>query len=712
ETVTGRLTIDGWLLSRSGVASFEVFLDDQRLGDMAYGLARQDVGTAFPEWPNSLRSGYAFHCPPRALKEGDHTIRLKVRANNGVEIEKSFAITVRKSDDQQDQAGLRRRVPRIETDMMLALLDTLSCRPSFHFLLRQPGRAEPAGLRTTLEAFRLQCYDAWSMCILAEDRHAAATVRAVIEDVVPHLADRFTIVTPDDPAWTAPITSPDPSRALLLGLLLPGDEIGADALLELAVAAARDPAAGLIYGDELRPSPVSQENEGFFKPDFSPDLLCATNYIGRPWVATAAVLAATGATPADLCRDGEYDLLLRCVEHAGSIRHIPKLLCQRGTAVLDDPSQERSALERMMQRRGIAGCVLETPIPGTWRLKRDLRRPGKVSIIIPTCAANGYIETCITTLRGKTAYTNYEIVVIDNIPADNAEWKRWVAENADRVVEIPAAFNWSVFNNRAAEAADGDYLLFLNDDIEIIQEDWLDVMLEHAQRPEVGAVGPQLLYPDGKVQHAGMFLSNNGIGRHAFRFAAKDDPCYFGLALTQRNVIAVTGACMLMRRDVFDRLGGFDEAHEIVGNDLDFSLRIHRAGLRTVFTPYATLIHYELASRAYLKDVYDLSHFNATWKTVFAAGDPYFNPRLWKHADDYRPDDEPAQWVVSGAPVFHKAEIQRILVVKLDHIGDFVTALQPIRRLKQTFPHARITVLAGRASRAFVALEPGIDELI
>ena len=283
---------------------------------------------------------------------------------------------------------------------------------------------------------------------------------------------------------------------------------------------------------------------------------------------------------------------------------------------------------------------------------------------------------------------------------------------ADKIVDMPAAFNWSAFNNRAADVASGEYLLFLNDDIEITQDDWLDALVEHAQRPEVGIVGPQLLYRDGTVQHAGMFLASNGIGRHAFRHAAADDPCYFGLALTQRNVMAVTGACMMVRRDTFERLGRFDEAHQVINNDLDFCLRVHRAGLLTVFTPYATLTHHELASRASLKDVYDLTHFDAAWKTTFAAGDPYFNPRLSTQADDYRPDDEPVQWVVAGTPMFTVAEIERILVVKLDHIGDFVTALPPIRRLRKLFPHARISVLAGPASAGFSALEPGIDEFI
>ena len=258
----------------------------------------------------------------------------------------------------------------------------------------------------------------------------------------------------------------------------------------------------------------------------------------------------------------------------------------------------------------------------------------------------------------------------------------------------------------AAAATDGEYLLFLNDDIEISQPDWLDALLEHAQRPEVGVVGPQLLYPGGKVQHAGMFLGA-GVGRHAFRFAPHDDPGYFGLALTQRNVIAVTGACMLMRRSFFEAMSGFEEAHSVINNDLDFCLRAHQAGKLTVYTPYASLLHHELASRDRIGDTFDTTHFDTRWRTTFAAGDPYFSPRLSRHMNDYRPDDEPVQTVYAGHPLFDRSEIQRILVVKLDHIGDVITALPAIRRVKELFPHASVTVLAGSAARAVVSLEAG-----
>jgi GT2 family glycosyltransferase len=172
--------------------------------------------------------------------------------------------------------------------------------------------------------------------------------------------------------------------------------------------------------------------------------------------------------------------------------------------------------------------VIATPIHGTWRVRREIASKGMVSIIIPTCAANGYIETIISTLRSKTAYRNFEIIVIDNIPESDVKWKTWLPENADKIVDIPGTFNWSIFNNRATEVAEGEYFLFLNDDMEVTGEGWLDALMEHVQRPEVGLAGPQLLYGDGKVQHAGMFLSSNGIGRHAFRFAAAMTPAISG----------------------------------------------------------------------------------------------------------------------------------------------------------------------------------------
>lgn len=709
ELVTNRLTIDGWVLSRSGIAEIAVWLDDQSLGQAHHGLARQDVGAAFSDWPNATRSGFAFHCPPRSLRNGARTIRLIVRCENGYSYERRFEIEVRRADTAQGTLGIQRKLARTGRVYLQGLAERLNHRPPFEILVRLVGAADAAALTTTLRSVAAQAYDDWRVRILCEQPDAADMVGAVIDTIGPPLSWRASALTPSDIGWTQPLIRAEDAFHLILR---PGDELGVDALAELAIGSGLHPEADLIYADENRISPISREREAFLKPDYSPDLLWSTNYIGRPWVALGRLLVGTGLTAASLTEWGEYDLVLQCAERAGLVHHVPKLLCHRGEEDPDDDTRSAAALARSAERRGFTAEVLTTQVPHSWRLRRTTPVAGKVSIIIPTCGAHGHIETCITTLREKTAWPDYEIIIIDNIPDADTAWKIFVAENADTVVDIPDAFNWSRFNNRAEAVAKGEFLLFLNDDVEIEQSDWLHVLVENASRPEVGVVGARLLYPNRTVQHAGMFLATNGIARHVFRFAAEDDPGYFGLSLTQRNVMAVTGACLMVRRDVFHALGRFDEAHEVVNNDLDFCLRVHRAGLLTVYTPHATLIHHELASRDRLKDVYDTRHFKSSWAEQFALGDPYFNPRLYRHADDQRPDDEPVEIVYAGQPQFTPDEIRRLLVIKLDHIGDFITALPSIRRLKELFPRARITVLSAPSTQSFAAFEPAIDEFI
>jgi ADP-heptose:LPS heptosyltransferase/GT2 family glycosyltransferase len=714
DPVTGRLTIEGWALARSGITGIEVLLDDQRLGDAHYGLARQDVGAAFPDWVDSLRSGYAFHCPPRTLRNGDHVMQLNVHARSGEVLEHRFAIIVRKSEEFEDGTTIRRRMTQVEADVSEDVLDGLGHRPGFRLILRQNADLDIEGMLATIGALRTQVYRDWRLDILASDSDASRAVGALIAEAADDLAERIDVIdVADVAAFDQPIGSADASTTLrLVGLLSAGDRLGCDALLKIALASGLHRDADMLYADEVRLSPVSNEREPFCKPDFSPDLLLSTNYIGRPWFASTALFGRSGVTVRDLLQGGEYDAVLRCAEQAVRVHHVPSLLCLRGTQQIDDAVMEAAALTRAAERRGIAAEVRVGAAPGIWRFRRTQPETAMVSIIIPTCAARGYIETCVKSLRERTAYRNIEIVCVDNIPDSQVAWKIWLQQNADKVVTVPDTFNWSYFNNRGVQRASGEYLLFLNDDIEVLQPDWLDALLEHACRPEVAVVGPQLLYPDNKVQHAGMFLATRGVARHAFRFAAADEPGYFGLALTQRNVIAVTGACMLMRRSVYQELGGFEEAHEIINNDLDFCLRAHRAGKLVVYTPHASLVHYEAASRDSLADVFDLGQFEARWSTLFAAGDPYFSPRLSRHSDDYRPDDEPMETIYAGHPLFRHADIKRILVVKVDHIGDFVTAIPAIRRLKQIFPAAAIHVLASRAARALAEIEDCIDEFI
>jgi ADP-heptose:LPS heptosyltransferase/GT2 family glycosyltransferase len=706
--IRSNLEIAGWALARRGVASIDISVDGERIKSAHTGIRRLDVQRAFPTWEGANTAGFSALLPHRSLPKGQHTIAIALRDQSGEVFRAEFRIEVEDAPDTDGPWSLRRRMSPAEIDLLGRPLLGISQRPSFGVVLPlPPGDKALDQARVTLASLGTQVYENWRLQVLTRTR-GPETLRSALLNGFEALSDRVELLSGDRAVGRLFAIGSAVSHLLVLD---PGDELGCDALLELAVHATLHPESDFVYCDERRLNPSSGKVEAFFKPQWSPELLLSMNYLGRAWCVRSDLLRRAAIRPAELARAGSYDLALRLTEHAAAIRHVPATLLQAAVVPLNDAA-ERKALADALARRGITAAVKPGRARGTFRVRRKVTTSGLVSIIIPTCAARGLIKTCIDTLRGLTTYRHFEIVCIENIPADQPDWKAWLRANADTVIETTEPFNWSRFNNLAVAASRGEFLLFLNDDIEIIDPAWLETLLENAQRPEVGAVGPQLLYPDRRVQHAGMFLASVGVARHAFRHAAEDDPGYFGLALSQRDVIAVTGACLMTRRETFEVLGRFNETHDVVNNDLGFCLRIRRHGLRTVYTPHARLIHHELASRADLADSYDAAAFAIKWRSQFAAGDPFYHPRLAKDRDDYSIEWEPVEVLCAGHPVLPRESIRRILVVKLDHIGDCVTALPAIRRLKRHFPAARISVLTSRASKSVWGLEPAIDEVI
>jgi ADP-heptose:LPS heptosyltransferase/GT2 family glycosyltransferase len=702
--VRANLEISGWALARDGVEAIEIGIDGSPLAIADYGLRRLDIRAAFPDWENALGSGYTVVVPHRLLPVGTHRISVALRDKAGGVTRREFLIEVEELPETSGPWTLRRRMPRTEIDLGLRLVDRAGERPVFNAIMPVPGtKAGQDQARRTIASLRDQAYANWRLLLVVgpqPPREALAEMLAGSAD----LRDRLVAIAAINPQIVA-------RYAGFFSTLSPGDELGCDAFLEMAITAAAHPDADFFYSDERRVNPATGEIGAFFKPQWSPDLLLSTNYVGRLWCARAALLRSALDPAAQAVNHQEYDLVLRCTEKARRIVHVPAVLCERPPEQANITAGKQ-ALERALARRGIVGEVHATDPAATYRVERTLARPGLVSIVIPTCAADGLIETCLTTLRTVTAYRDYEIVVIENIPRKDRKWRDWVRRHADTVIAATEPFNWARFNNIAVAKTRGEYLLFLNDDIEITDPHWLDGLLEHAQRAEVGVVGPRLLYPDGRVQHAGMFLAELGQARHAFRYDGAEEPGYFGLARTQRNVIAVTGACLMTRRETFDRLGGFDETQSIVNNDLDFCLRAWRDGMVNIYTPHVSLTHHEAVSRAGMDDLYDAEVFDSKWRDLFLAGDPYFNPHLSKWADDFSIDYEPTKIIVTGRPVYRRDEIRKILVVKLDHIGDCVIALPAVRRLKQHFPAASITVLTSNSSRPVWSLEPCVDKTI
>jgi ADP-heptose:LPS heptosyltransferase/GT2 family glycosyltransferase len=694
DVVGAMFTVTGWAIAPGGIDTVEVTIDDRIPARAYYGARREDIAAALPELPDSLLSGFTLHAGTLGLAAGEHTVRVQVRSKDGDTQSRAFAITC--GEIAAPWELTRPKLGQAEIDFGSAILDrSTHCTFQIHICLPDATSQAFARARATADSLRAQAYRHWRAVLCAPQPLPAPQRREL--GPLEGGADR------------SKDSGRDISRAFVC-CLHAGDVLGADALLEFAVHAVLHPDDDFIYADERRRSPIDGHAAAFFKPGWSPDLLLSSNYIGRAWCATRAVIRTARIAAADFASIGGYAIALRLTENAGNIGHIPRLLLDTTGAPRHATDRaDRSALAEAVTRRGLRATLAAGRAPGTFRLRRKITRPGRVSVIIPTVAARGLIETTIQGLRGKTDWPDIEIIVIDNIPAgQGGHWKDWLREHADRVIDMPEAFNWSRFNNVAAASATGDYLLFLNDDIEITQPDWLAILVSHAQRPEVGVVGPQLLYPDGKVQQSGIFLTATG-GRHLFRFAAADEPGPFGLAVSEREIIAVTGACMLMRRDAFEQAGGFNESHSIINNDVDYCLRARRAGQAVIFTPHANLIHHELASRAQLPDEYDRGEFQKDWASLLREGDPFFNPNLSQHSDLWSPQPEPIETIFAAHPLVARDRVRRILAIKLDHIGDFVTALPALRRLKQRFPAAELHVLCAAASAIIAELEPSID---
>jgi len=697
EPVRGFMSLAGWAMAPTGIAGVEVFVDGTSLGEAYYGIRREDIGNAFPTMANALLCGFAMLVPPQVLRRGSHDVRVIVRDKSGTSAEAAFTVQAEPATETEGPWQLRRKMTDGERTLALSMVDAGGARPEFtlvmHLVDASPAEIDRA--RLTIASLRRQAYPQWQLVVVPAT--AARDLRSTLLDGNEDLPVRL----------LSGEAFPATSHA---GVLSPGDLLGVDALMELALGARLHQDADFLYADERRIDPADGEMKAFFKPDWSPELLLSTNYIGRPWIASQALLQRCGISLAEPGCD--HDQVLRLTEQAIAIGHVGRVLVERAWRQLDAIPAERAALRAALDRRGLRGKVMPGCLPGIHRVQKRVVTKGMVSIIIPTVATRGLVQICIDSIRQKSTWRHFEIIVLDNIAEDNLVWKTWVRENADIVLQIKEKFNWSRFNNKGAARAHGEFLLFLNDDIEVLDtnRDWLECLLEHAQSPEIGVVGPQLLYPDRKVQHAGMFLAE-GVARHAFRFSPEDEPGAFGLALTQRNVICVTGACFMVRRDSFDELGGFDETHSVINNDLDYCLRTNRAGRRVVYTPHATLIHHEMVSRAKIRDIYNVRRFAAAWTGIFLKGDPYFSPHLSGDYDDYVPEAEPVRVLHVGHPIVDRLRVKRLLVVKLDHIGDFIAALPSLRRLKILFPNAELHVLAARASQSLAALEPVIDRM-
>lgn len=425
------------------------------------------------------------------------------------------------------------------------------------------------------------------------------------------------------------------------GLIRPTDCFAPFALHEMVSIINKSPAFDCLYSDHDVAANIKEfRSDPYFKPDWSPDLLRSCNYIGHFFLIKKELLASLE----QLNRNGNsidsYDLILRVTEKAKKIVHIPKVLyhIQSGTESLAYDKYGSGGIEEHLRRIGLEGNVEEGLLPGTHKVMYSFNQKTKISIVIPNRDHHLDLEKCVQSIITMSTYTNYEICIVENgsIEKETLDlYEKLTKKSMIRIVEWKMPFNYSAINNFAVSITDGEVVLFLNNDTEVINPDWLERMLEHALRRDIGAVGAKLYYPDGTIQHAGVVVSIGGVADHAFKGFEMGSSGYFGNLKTIRNVSAVTGACLMTRREVFNEVTGFDDSLVVAYNDVDFCLRLRAKGYLILWTPFAELYHYEYKTRRYPSSSMEIKRerrerklYQKKWRRVLRKSDPYYNPNL------------------------------------------------------------------------------------
>lgn len=323
---------------------------------------------------------------------------------------------------------------------------------------------------------------------------------------------------------------------------------------------------------------------------------------------------------------------MAATEVADTVVHIPEVLCHRTDDAAPNDAKSFQHIEEALRRRGDAATVETGAAPGTYRIVRPARSDIPTSIVIPFRDEPRLLRTCVDSIVDTTSrHTGVELLLIDNGSTDPETFTllERLAENPDvTIVADPRPFNWAALNNAGARRARGEMLLFLNNDIEAHQGGWLSALCAQALRPDVAVAGARLLYPDRHLQHCGLVVGLTGAAGHVLGGLAEEEPGYLHMATAARECAAVTGACLATRREIFDRLGGFDETLGVDLNDVDYCLRAAADDLRTMYEPAAELIHHESPSRGTAGGVGDVVRFLDRWKDYIARGDRYFNPHL------------------------------------------------------------------------------------
>ncbi len=445
------------------------------------------------------------------------------------------------------------------------------------------------------------------------------------------------------------------ARGQVIMLLDHDDLLSEEALFEFVRVFNEDPEADVAYSDEDKVSlDLKHYFDPHFKPDFNPDLLRSNNYICHLFAAKSSVVKKAGVFCSEFDGAQDYDFILRCVEQSRKVAHIPRVLYHwrmHPLSTAANPESKmycyeagRRAIEEHLKRRQVSASVGMQEQLGYYYVDYELKGEPLVSILIPNRDEKECLRRCVESVLTKTKYRNYEILILENNSEQEetfAYYRELEKDGRIRILRWESGFNYSAINNFGVENARGEYCLLLNNDTEVLSPEWLGLMLADCQRPEIGAVGAKLLYPDDTIQHGGVVLGLGGIAGHIFSRQPEWVPGYFARAILQQDYSAVTGACLMVERERYRKLGGLEEMLTVAFNDVDFCLRLGEAGFLVMYEPRARLYHHESLSRGG-EDTPDKkkrfseeeAFMRKRWGTLLESGDPCYNRNLTLSSGD------------------------------------------------------------------------------
>ena len=652
------LKVSGWCLAISGDEISEVRARVRKnIFPARFGKLRPDIGLRYDNRPGALRSGFSLNAtiPPgrsqfiMEARSGEgpwetffiHPVRgpiFREQLDGEWETAGDYARWIRCYDrlEREDVQRIREQIAKFQYLPMISVL-----LPVYNSNLRW--------LRRAILSVQKQLYPRWELCVV-DDASTDRKLWPFLQRCA-RRDPRIKVIRRTENGHIS-AASNDALRLAngdFVALLDHDDELAPTALYFVALALNKNCDLRLLYSDEDKLDAQNRRSEPYFKSDWNPELFLAQNFISHLSVYRTDLIRRLGGFRIGFEGSQDYDLALRCIEQIRpkEIEHLPWVLYHwragdqstASSATAKPYAQEaaRRAVQEHLERTGIAGTVV--PSHGVYlqtKYALPIEHP-LVSIIIPTRDQVSAVRKCLHSVFHKTDYRTYEVIVLDN-ESHKAETLEFLAElrKYDRVqVErIEGTFNYSRLNNRGVELSRGSFIALLNNDVEVINDDWLSEMVNRAMQPKVAMVGARLWYPNGTIQHGGVILGAGGIAGHAHVGLRRGEPGYFARAHLAQNLSAVTAACALVRREVYLQLGGFDENLAVTFNDIDFCLRLREAGYRIVWTPHAELIHHESASRGVddstpkqVRFLAEVDYMNSKWGEMLQR-DPFYNPNL------------------------------------------------------------------------------------